>query len=156
MPVDKPQYRGAYQRKGRWWSQITVDTVSRHLGYHATALDAARAYDRASLVLLGPSATTNFPAADYSQQQLEATAQELELRAQGMYAGPSSSQRSGPGGSSMTGGRQSAMPPTPIPAARMAATGHRPPAHPDLLAHCASPVRHVCCLPQLGVPRRLH
>lgn len=43
-----------------------------HVGYYPTAEEAARAYDRKALLFMGPSAITNFPAADYDGVNLEA------------------------------------------------------------------------------------
>lgn len=56
-------FRGVsyYRRTRRWEARILVEGVNHHLGYHDSAEDAARAYDRASLRLNGEFATFNFP-----------------------------------------------------------------------------------------------
>jgi hypothetical protein len=50
-------HRGA----GRWRAQIRAGSRRWHLGYFATAEDAARAYDAAALELHGEFAKPNFP-----------------------------------------------------------------------------------------------
>lgn len=56
-------YRGVsfYRRTGRWEARILVEGVTHRLGYHKTAEEAARAYDRACYRLNGPFAYLNFP-----------------------------------------------------------------------------------------------
>jgi hypothetical protein len=56
-------YKGVtlYKRTGRWRGHITVDGTQRHLGYFATAEEAARAYDAAALATWGEFARPNFP-----------------------------------------------------------------------------------------------
>jgi len=47
--------------RGRWLARIKADGRTRHLGYHATAMSAAVAYDRAARLLHGEFAWLNFP-----------------------------------------------------------------------------------------------
>lgn len=56
-------YKGVnlYRRTGRWRAHITVAQRQRHLGYFATAEEAARAYDSAALAAWGAFARLNFP-----------------------------------------------------------------------------------------------
>jgi hypothetical protein len=49
-------------RNGKWVAQIQVDRRKVHLGYFATAIDAALAYDGAARRLFGEFAVLNFPA----------------------------------------------------------------------------------------------
>lgn len=58
------QYKGVSwcKREGRWFAQIQYQHRRRHLGYHASELDAARAYDVAARELFGEFARPNFPA----------------------------------------------------------------------------------------------
>lgn len=57
------QYKGVSwcKREGRWFAQIQHQRKHRHLGYHPTEVDAARAYDAAARELFGPFARLNFP-----------------------------------------------------------------------------------------------
>lgn len=50
-----------YGRTGRWRACIGINGRQIHLGYFATALAAAHAYDRAALGLFGEFARLNFP-----------------------------------------------------------------------------------------------
>lgn len=56
-------FRGVslHRRIGRWEARIIVEGVVHHLGYHETAEEAARAYDRACYRLNGQFAYLNFP-----------------------------------------------------------------------------------------------
>lgn len=47
--------------EGKWRATITVDGITHQLGAFEIEADAARAYDRAALTLLGPTAYVNFP-----------------------------------------------------------------------------------------------
>lgn len=49
------------RRDGRWQAQIQANKQHRHLGYHDTAEEAARAYDAAARELFGDFARLNFP-----------------------------------------------------------------------------------------------
>ena len=58
------RYKGVYYVKGRtlrrpWKAAVAVGGKSIHLGYHATAEEAARAYNEAALAHFGPHATLN-------------------------------------------------------------------------------------------------
>lgn len=57
------QYKGVGWRKqhGRWSARITFDGRRHHLGYFASEIDAARAYDVAARKAFGPYALLNFP-----------------------------------------------------------------------------------------------
>lgn len=50
-----------HKAMGKWRAQISLEGRRRHLSYHATVDDAARAYDVAALDLHGEFATLNFP-----------------------------------------------------------------------------------------------
>lgn len=58
--------------KKKWRAMIQYNHEQHHVGYYPTAEEAARAYDRKALLFMGPSAITNFPAADYEGENLEA------------------------------------------------------------------------------------
>lgn len=57
------RFKGAslYRRTGRWRAYIDVGGKEQHLGYFATEIDAARAYDAAALHHFGEFARLNFP-----------------------------------------------------------------------------------------------
>lgn len=56
------RYRGVtLARNGRWVASIQVDHETHYLGRFDDEEDAAKAYDRAALSLLGDSARLNFP-----------------------------------------------------------------------------------------------
>jgi hypothetical protein len=50
-----------WKRDSTWKAQISCAGTNHHLGYYATALDAAIAYDTAARELHGEFATLNFP-----------------------------------------------------------------------------------------------
>lgn len=50
-----------FKSRGDWKAQIMKQGKNYHLGYHATAEDAALAYDEAARRLHGEFATLNFP-----------------------------------------------------------------------------------------------
>lgn len=52
-------YKGVYKKGDKWVAAIFLDGKSVHLGMHATAEEAARAYDRAASAKLGKTAWTN-------------------------------------------------------------------------------------------------
>ena len=54
---------------------IQYNHEQHHVGYYPTAEEAARAYDRKALLFMGPSAITNFPAADYEGEALDGAAE---------------------------------------------------------------------------------
>ncbi|KAK9830953.1 hypothetical protein WJX81_001976 [Elliptochloris bilobata] len=62
---------GSSNRKNQWQARILVHGKVTHLGYYETEEGAARVYDRVSLSLHGPHAQTNFPAAEYAQENRE-------------------------------------------------------------------------------------
>lgn len=53
-----------HKKAGKWRAQIMADRKYRYLGLHATAEDAARAYDAAAKKLHGGFAWLNFPTDD--------------------------------------------------------------------------------------------
>lgn len=57
------QYKGVSwcKRERRWFAQIQHRRQHRHLGYHATEVEAALAYDAAARELFGAFARPNFP-----------------------------------------------------------------------------------------------
>jgi hypothetical protein len=57
--TSKSPYKGVQQdkRTGRW----SVNVACKHVGFYATAEEAARAYDRKALELYGEFAHLNFP-----------------------------------------------------------------------------------------------
>ncbi len=59
-------YKGVrfFKRDGTWYAAITKDRITYSLGYHKTAEEAARVYDRAARHLHGPFARANFPGDD--------------------------------------------------------------------------------------------
>jgi hypothetical protein len=68
------QYRGVSfnQHSQKWKAVITVGRKQYFLGYFASEIEAARAYDKASIDLRGPEAPTNF---QYDPQVLKAFAE---------------------------------------------------------------------------------
>jgi len=54
-------FKGAFQVRsnGRWYAKIEIDGKQKYLGSHATAEDAARAYDAAARAARGDFARTN-------------------------------------------------------------------------------------------------
>lgn len=50
-----------HKQSGLWWARIAVDGKDKSLRMHATAEDAARAYDAAARELHGAFAYLNFP-----------------------------------------------------------------------------------------------
>lgn len=52
-------FKGVSKSKNRWFAQIQIDGLNRHLGRFRTAEDAAKAYDRAAIALFGEFAKTN-------------------------------------------------------------------------------------------------
>jgi hypothetical protein len=57
-------FKGVYwnTEARRWLAQIKVERIRKHIGYYATAEEAARAYDAAALRYHGEFARLNFPA----------------------------------------------------------------------------------------------
>jgi hypothetical protein len=53
------KFKGVTKRATRWRAYITVDGKFRSLGSHATAEEAARAYDKAAREAFGEFACTN-------------------------------------------------------------------------------------------------
>ncbi len=63
LPANSSGYRGVsrHARDGNWQVSIRVNRKSIFLGLHATAEDAARAYDKAATHHFGEFARLNFP-----------------------------------------------------------------------------------------------
>lgn len=57
----KSKFKGVYLAKGgkKWGARIKLNGVTRHLGTFAGEVDAALAYDRASVELHGQNGLTN-------------------------------------------------------------------------------------------------
>ncbi len=57
------QFKGVhwYKRKGKWRAAIELNSKTKHLGYFADEVEAARAYDAAALRFHGEFACLNFP-----------------------------------------------------------------------------------------------
>ncbi|KAK9819767.1 hypothetical protein WJX72_002140 [[Myrmecia] bisecta] len=68
------RFRGVTGSQGKWIAQLVADKKYNYLGTFSTEEEAAQAYDKAALVLLGPSAQTNFPATNYETAVAEANA----------------------------------------------------------------------------------
>jgi hypothetical protein len=64
---NKIGYKGVSRKSDekRYLARIAVNKVQHSLGYHDTAEEAARAYDRKAIELHGQYAKTNFPLSDY-------------------------------------------------------------------------------------------
>lgn len=60
-PGKSSAYKGVCwdKREGRWKSCITLGEKHRHIGYFATEVEAARAYDAKAIELFGEFACTN-------------------------------------------------------------------------------------------------
>ncbi len=58
-------YKGVYQEKGLWISQINKYGKTTRIGKHQTKEEAARAYDLKAIELYGDFARTNFSKEDY-------------------------------------------------------------------------------------------
>lgn len=61
---------GSSNRKNQWQARILVHGKVTHLGYYETEEEAAEVYDRVSLALHGEHAQTNFPTANYSEDDI--------------------------------------------------------------------------------------
>ena len=75
LPFQDDELRQPWVQAGdkkKWRAMIQHNHEQHHVGYYPTAEEAARAYDRKALLFMGPSAITNFPAADYDGVNLEA------------------------------------------------------------------------------------
>ncbi len=62
-------YKGVswYKAGEKWSASITKDKKKRHLGYFASEIDAARAYDTAAIQYFGEYALLNFDRSNYEQ-----------------------------------------------------------------------------------------
>ena len=61
-PVRAGKYRGVDLRPNRMWTaRIGINRKLIHLGTFKSAVDAARAYDEAALMIFGSNAHPNFP-----------------------------------------------------------------------------------------------
>jgi hypothetical protein len=54
-------YKGVTRVRHRFRARITIEHEEKHLGYFASAIDAAEAYDKAAHQLFGEFAWLNFP-----------------------------------------------------------------------------------------------
>jgi len=66
-PYRSSKYRGVSRGRGKkkWRAMIQHQKKQIHVGYYDTGWEAARAYDREAVKLLGEDAVTNFPIEDY-------------------------------------------------------------------------------------------
>ena len=55
------QYRGVCKKGNRWYAAIQVDGKKYPCGYHLSEMEAAEAYDKKAIELLGDDAVLNFP-----------------------------------------------------------------------------------------------
>ena len=54
-------YKGVSRVRHRFRARITIEHEEKHLGYYASVIDAAEAYDKAAHQLFGEYAWLNFP-----------------------------------------------------------------------------------------------
>lgn len=60
-PWGSSGYKGVTRVRHRFRARITIEHEEKHLGYYASAIDAALAYDEAAHQLFGEFAWLNFP-----------------------------------------------------------------------------------------------
>ena len=61
MSKNHSGYRGVYNKRGRWYAQITIRGHCFYLGIYQNPIDAAHAYDVAAFEHFGDFAILNFP-----------------------------------------------------------------------------------------------
>jgi hypothetical protein len=59
--LGKSGYRGVHKVHNRYKALISINNITKHLGYFDTAQEAALAYDKAAMLHFGEFATLNFP-----------------------------------------------------------------------------------------------
>jgi hypothetical protein len=60
QPKNKTGYRGVLASNGYFYARIKLNGQRKHLGSFPSAIEAAKAYDKASQILHGKLAVTNF------------------------------------------------------------------------------------------------
>lgn len=70
----RSQYKGVYLVEGRWKASAQADGKRINLGFFATEIDAAKAYDNVARRVHGEFANLNFPELTESQHDVSASA----------------------------------------------------------------------------------
>jgi len=70
-PYRSSKFRGVSRGRGKkkWRAMIQHQKKQIHVGYYDSGTEAARAYDREAIKLLGADAVTNFPVSDYENEE---------------------------------------------------------------------------------------